>query len=735
MADLQMIQRTLEVFCSGQVTAIRCLDLPRGQKILCETSGDLARLARLAAGADDLGAKGCYFVPNPVRPERAGQPGGLKKAHIAARYWLLIDCDPRYPTDMSSSEGEMVAAWLVLCAVRVLLESLGFRGAVVGCSGNGWHLCFPILKVHDDATQELLKSLLHGLQARCGDHLSEMEELSITARKPLETPKAIIDTGCHDGPRIWKLYGTTARKGIPSPERPHRQAFLVEGEPWAEEVARANAGLLPLALAALLEPYADLDQWGAEARPERWEDKEGEEIYCRNGLEAEALKIEATPVGSRNQQLNNSGLAIGELVGTGRIGYEECLARLYLAAVRAGCDNPVKDKSTISRALRDGMKNPRVIPRMQDPAPAAASPVLDTAKMLIDRASDIPPVAVQWLWPGVIPLGKLTTFAGVGGLGKTFVLCDLAARVSTGKVWPFSGGECAPEGQVLFISGEDDPADTLVPRMIEMGANLANITFLKMAVQTKFTLADLLTLRAAIKQTGKAVHLVVIDPPTAYVGEVDDHKNSELRGLLAPLSALAQELRIAIIFNTHLNKAQGKIDAMMRVMGSVAWVNAVRAAHLFVRNPENPEERFFLPMKMNLARERKGLAYKITPTEDLARVDWLNEVDITADEAVGPATKKNTASTVTAAEWLIERFRERLEWRSNDLFSRGKSEGVGRDAIFKAKKSLDLPKPRKVTDQDGSTSWVWWVPANWTPLSQHQNGQDCSTDGLSAMQN
>src|SRR5262249_53282377 len=155
------------------------------------------------------------------------------------------------------------------------------------------------------------------------------------------------------------------------------------------------------------------------------------------------------------------------------------------------------------------------------------------------------PRKVEWLWPGRIPQGKLTTFAGTTGVGKTFVLCDIAARVSAALEWPHCGGRRAAQGQVLFMSGEDDPDDTLVPRLIECGADLTKICFLNTGAQDRFTLADLGTLDRALKQIGDGVRLVIVDPPTAFLGGVNDHKNAELRGLLSPLKSWAARNKVA----------------------------------------------------------------------------------------------------------------------------------------------------------------------------------------------
>ena len=49
----------------------------------------------------------------------------------------------------------------------------------------------------------------------------------------------------------------------------------------------------------------------------------------------------------------------------------------------------------------------------------------------------------------------------------------------------------AEPGRVLFISGEDDEDDTLVPRLIECGADLDRVAFLSNAVHDQFHLSAL----------------------------------------------------------------------------------------------------------------------------------------------------------------------------------------------------------------------------------------------------
>ncbi len=112
--------------------------------------------------------------------------------------------------------------------------------------------------------------------------------------------------------------------------------------------------------------------------------------------------------------------------------------------------------------------------------------------------------------------------------------------------------------------------------------------------------------------------LVVIDPVGAYLGGADGNDNAQVRALLAPLQRLAEELQIAIVLVSHLNKSvQGK--ALYRVTGTVGLVAAVRLAYGVVPGlgPERTK-RFVFPMKVNIAAEPPllGFTFSATATED-----------------------------------------------------------------------------------------------------------------------
>ena len=82
--------------------------------------------------------------------------------------------------------------------------------------------------------------------------------------------------------------------------------------------------------------------------------------------------------------------------------------------------------------------------------------------------------AIAWLWQHWLACGKVHLLAGAPGQGKTTIALAMGATVSVGGRWP-DGSRCAV-GNVLMWSGEDDPGDTLAPRLKAMGGDTTPLT-------------------------------------------------------------------------------------------------------------------------------------------------------------------------------------------------------------------------------------------------------------------
>src|SRR5262249_62197301 len=87
--------------------------------------------------------------------------------------------------------------------------------------------------------------------------------------------------------------------------------------------------------------------------------------------------------------------------------------------------------------------------------------------------ADVKETSVSWIWPGWIPRKKIPILDGDPGLGKSTLLLDIAARVSTGRAMP--DGSPGEPGHVLLMSAEDSLEDTIKPRLLAAGADMGAV--------------------------------------------------------------------------------------------------------------------------------------------------------------------------------------------------------------------------------------------------------------------
>src|SRR5262245_17169993 len=170
--------------------------------------------------------------------------------------------------------------------------------------------------------------------------------------------------------------------------------------------------------------------------------------------------------------------------------------------------------------------------------------------------ADVNAEKIDWLWAGYLAKGKIHVFDGDPGLGKSTATIDIAARVTTGKPWPDGQPGCAPAGVVL-LSAEDGLGDTIRPRLDAAGADVTKVVAITgipyidhdtgESYERSVTLPnDLDRIRVAIEAVGAAV--LIVDPLMAYLGgDVNSHRDQDVRRALAPLAALAEEIGVAVI--------------------------------------------------------------------------------------------------------------------------------------------------------------------------------------------
>ena len=213
-------------------------------------------------------------------------------------------------------------------------------------------------------------------------------------------------------------------------------------------------------------------------------------------------------------------------------------------------------------------------------------------RMAAKRASDINPSRVKWHWPGWVPAARLFLLGGKPGDGKSATTIDLGARFSTGSPMP-DGYRPGSPLTVLLLNGEDDPSDTLVPRLLAAGADLARIIIANGSVVDGGTgVARPWTLPGDVDLLGQlvrenSVDLAVIDPLSAFITSgVDTHHDAAVRSMLLPLAQMAKRQGCAVMGVRHHRKG-GAADARDVGTGSVAFTAAARIEWV-VGRPRGP---------------------------------------------------------------------------------------------------------------------------------------------------
>jgi hypothetical protein len=315
--------------------------------------------------------------------------------------------------------------------------------------------------------------------------------------------------------------------------------------------------------------------------------------------------------------------------------------------------------------------------------------------------ADVEAREVEWLWPGRIPLGRITLLVGRPGEGKSFLTTDAASRVTTGTPWP-DGGEC-PTGSVILISAEDDPGDTIRPRLDAHYADVRRVHLLSAVRRTDgegqyerlITLADVDAIRAALERLSDC-KLIVVDPIGSFLGGgTDAHRDNEVRGVLAPIAKLAEEFGPAVLVVAHRRKSAGAIADDL-ALGSRAFTGIARAVWHLTRDSEDKARRLLLPGKNNLSAEGNGLAFSIIG--DPPRISWERDpVAMNADDALAAENKgreqkpgPDADAFEAAAEWLAKALASgpRLAKELLDEWKNG--EGGSEPTLKRAKKNMGI---------------------------------------------
>ena len=341
-------------------------------------------------------------------------------------------------------------------------------------------------------------------------------------------------------------------------------------------------------------------------------------------------------------------------------------------------------------------------------ATTVARPAAATAKdstLLVESLDSIKPKLMRWLWWNRVPRGKVTVFGGDVGAGKSLVSVDLAARASTGRGYP--GDEDAREPMdVLMFFCEDGAEDTVVPRLMAAGAELSRIK----RTTSEFSLdKDLKALEQTLREN-PSIKLIVIDPASSYLGNVNLEKEREVRSVLMPLAQLAERREVTIILILHFNK-RGDVRAVHRLLGAIAFSGVARAVWLFAENPDSAGEYLMLHGKMNVARKQESRCYQMKERNLVIEgepaavpfIEWGETSKVDAERVLGAAASRDRAEKIAdASKWLSEFLTQ--DKPAKEVYEAAEQHGIAKRTLERAKSKL------RIESEKTENGWVWHLP-------------------------
>jgi putative DNA primase/helicase len=356
-------------------------------------------------------------------------------------------------------------------------------------------------------------------------------------------------------------------------------------------------------------------------------------------------------------------------------------------------------------------------------------------KMSLINASDVKPEPISWLWHMWLARGKLQIIAGQPGVGKSTIAIKMGAVVSSGDPWP--DGTRAKQGNVVIWSGEDDIADTLVPRLEASGADLSRIFFAGEMTcgkehRTFDPAKDIPALQAAIRAAGGAA-LIIVDPIVSATA-ADSHKNGETRRGLQPLVDMATELDAAILGITHFTKGSEGRAPIDRVTGSVAFGALARVVMVAARQQDGddgkPGPRILMRAKSNVGPDKGGFNYELQSVPMRDHPDIIASVISWGASVVGNAREILAEAEDVSDKDGVSKLQEAVDFlfgllmdgpkTAKEIKKEASDFGLTWIAVRRAQTELKI----KQTKQGMDGGWIWALPQDQrssSPEDAHQN--------------
>src|SRR5215217_2724687 len=318
--------------------------------------------------------------------------------------------------------------------------------------------------------------------------------------------------------------------------------------------------------------------------------------------------------------------------------------------------------------------------------------------------SEVEEEKIAWLWERRIPYRKLTMLDGDPAHGKSVIVAELAARVTTGRGMPLHTGK-VEAGGVLLLAAEDGVADTILPRIVAAGGDPSRV--LVLGHDTPLWIPeDMHTVERGAERIG--AKLIAVDPIMSFLGAgINSNTDKEVRTALSPLKHLAERIGAAVLIVRHLNKQQGG-SAMYRGAGSIAFSGAARQGLMVDDHPREEGMKVLVGYKSNLSLPPDTMKYKVVSAPsnpDVAAVEF-HGIDTEVSSGDIARSKPGTEDRSAMAE-AIDFLREILAGgpvATKKVEKEAEDAGHSWATVKRAKDAL------KVKSEKDGTAWMWRLP-------------------------
>jgi len=304
--------------------------------------------------------------------------------------------------------------------------------------------------------------------------------------------------------------------------------------------------------------------------------------------------------------------------------------------------------------------------------------------------ADLSVSETHWLWAERVPLGAITTLEGMPGCGKSLLIADLAARLTTGRAFPECEASLPPSAAIL-MQAEDRP-ETTRSRVEAAEGDLQRVLVVGQA-----TSAEAIRLPRDFELLADGVRehrakLLVIDPASAWF---DANLSSErsVRQSLGPLANLAAQEELAIIIVRHLTKSGGS-NPIYRGAGSIGLIGAARSGLLVAADPLDSSSKLLAHFKSNVGELATTLRFAICNKADVPTVDWRGRSTISPQELSSDAGFERGHALREAIQGLFAILGDG-PLRAGEVEKRLRQAGINTRTLRRAKECLGIVSKRQ----------------------------------------